>query len=233
MAKFPHPINMRRIATGLLFLCLAASAPVVRSQTPQTVAVSPTHSPYGEKIVVAGVPNVGKITDQLYRGAQPRPGSLPQLQKLGITTIVDLRSEYVAERDREKKEAESLGIRFVSIPVGGWSAPSGAQVAQFFSLFSDPKQKVFVHCRFGEDRTGVFVAAYRMAMQQWTAQQAIDEMHFFGYNSFWHHAMTSFVRSFPALLSSSPTFATLTNSKSATAAVATRPAATALAAPLN
>jgi len=36
----------------------------------------------------------------------------------------------------KKTEAESLGLRFVSIPVGGWSPPTNEQVAQF--LFSLP-----------------------------------------------------------------------------------------------
>jgi len=46
------------------------------------------------------------------------------------------------------------------------------------SLFAGKKEKVFVHCRFGDDRTGVFVAAYRMAFDGWPAQQAMEEMYF-------------------------------------------------------
>ena len=168
-----------------------------------------------------GIPNAGKITDQLYRGAQPRAGGLAHLKELGITTIVDLRGEDSGVRDLEKKEAETLGIHFVSIPVSGWSPPSADQVSQFLSLFGeDSRERVFVHCRLGEDRTGVFVATYRMAAQKWTAEQAIKEMYFFGFNGFWHRAMVSFVREFPTLLSSSPRLATVSNSKSSVSVVA-------------
>ena len=192
----------------------------MRSQVPQAAALS-KRSAYGEKLRVMGIPNAGKITDQLYRGAQPRAGGIEHLKKFGITTIVDLRGEDSGMRDLEKKEAEALGIHFVSIPVSGWSPPSTDQVSQFLSLFGeDSRERVFVHCRLGEDRTGVFVATYRMAAQKWPAEQAIKEMYFFGFNGFWHRAMVSFVREFPALLSSSPTLATVSNSKSSGSVVA-------------
>jgi protein tyrosine/serine phosphatase len=124
---------------------------------------------------------------------------------LGITTIVDLRGEDPGRIAWERAQAESLGIRFVNIPVSGWSPPSNDQVAQFLKIFRDhPKEKVFVHCRFGDDRTGVFVATYRMAYEGWPAQQAMNEMYFFGFNGFWHPSMKSFIRDFPALLQSAP-----------------------------
>ena len=210
---------MRRLALGFLFISFAVGTPILRSQVPQAVAPS-MRSAYGEKLHLTGIPNAGRITDQLYRGAQPQAGGLEQLRKFGITTIVDLRGEGPGVRDLEKTEAESLGIHFVSIPVSGSSPPSIDQVAQFLSLFGkDSTERVFVHCRLGEDRTGVFVATYRMAAQKWPAEQAIKEMYFFGFG-FWHGAMVSFVRDFPALLSSSPTLATLSNSKSSGSAVA-------------
>ena len=65
-------------------------------------------------------------------------------------------------------------------------------------MFRGPgEEKIFVHCRFGDDRTGVLVATYRMVMDKWSAEQAIQEMYFFGFNGFWHPAMKSFVRDFP------------------------------------
>lgn len=161
---------------------------------------------YGKKLELPGLPNAGKTSDSLFRGAQPRAEGFQQLKNLGITTIVDLRGDDKSKMDWERKQAESLGIRFVNIPVSGWKPPSNEQVAQFLSLFRDnPKEKVFVHCRFGDDRTGVFVATYRMAMDGWPAQQAMNEMYFFGFSGFWHPAMKSFIRNFPARLRSSPT----------------------------
>jgi len=166
-----------------------------------------------QRLQIAGVPNAGRIAEHLYRGAQPRNGSLKQLRALGITTIVDLRGEHSSLRERERREAESLGIRFISIPLGGFSPPAKDQITTFLSLFAGQSPgTVFAHCRLGEDRTGVFIAAYRIAVDHWTADEAIKEMHFFGFNRFWHPAMVSYIRDFPALVDSDPALSTLSSS---------------------
>ncbi len=188
--------------TVLLFLSASAFAQE-HSSSPAAPLVM--RSAYGEKLRLPGLPNGGRVNDSLYRGAQPHTAGMQELKKLGITTIVDLRGENSAQRDSERQQAESLGIRFVSIPVSGWAAPSNDQIAQFLALFRDNrKERIFVHCRFGEDRTGVFVAAYRMAYEGWPASQAMNEMHFFGFNGFLHPSMKSFVRDFPARLKNAP-----------------------------
>ena len=165
---------------------------------------------YGQKLHIAGIHNAGKINDVLYRGAQPKEIGFSELKLLGISSIVDLRGEGRDKIAWEKKHAESLGMRFVHIPVSGWSPPSDEQIAQFLSLFrSQPGQKVFVHCRFGDDRTGVFVATYRMALEKWSSEEAMKEMHFFGFNGLWHPSMRSYIRAFPERLNSSPALASL------------------------
>ena len=186
----------------MLFLFLATSVFAQEHSSP--AAPSVMRSAYGDKLRLPGLPNGGRVNDSLYRGAQPHPAGIQELKKLGITTIVDLRGENPAQRDSERQQAESLGIRFVSIPVSGWDPPSNEQVAQFLSLFRNRKEKVFVHCRFGDDRTGVFVATYRMAYEGWPTTQAMNEMYFFGFNGFWHPSMKSFIRDFPARLKTAP-----------------------------
>jgi tyrosine-protein phosphatase SIW14 len=189
---------------AMVFLFLATS---VFAQQPSSPSAAPSvmRSAYGDKLRLPGLPNGGHVNDFLYRGAQPHPAGIQELKNLGITTIVDLRGENPAQRDSERQQAESLGIRFVNIPVSGWDPPSNEQVAQFLSLFrNNPKEKVFVHCRFGDDRTGVFVATYRMAYEGWLPAQAMNEMYFFGFNGLWHPSMKSFIRDFPARLKSAP-----------------------------
>jgi protein tyrosine phosphatase (PTP) superfamily phosphohydrolase (DUF442 family) len=201
-------MGSRRLVPCILLLpvLLAAQSPRVLAQA--TAAAVEFPSGEGQKLHFASIPNAGKISSQLYRGAQPRPGGLAELKKLGITTIVDLRGEDASLRNREKQEAESLGLRFVAIPVSGWTPPTNEQVAEFLSLFRNSGQeRVFVHCRFGEDRTGAFVATYRMALQGWPPGRALHEMYFFGFNGFWHPAMRTFVQDFPRRLKESPALA--------------------------
>jgi tyrosine-protein phosphatase SIW14 len=196
---------MRRFFPNLALCALLPSPAIVAAQAPASISTSFAASSYGEKLNFAGLPRFGRINDSLYRGAQPYAEGLQQLKKLGITTIIDLRGEDPHKVDWERKQAEALGIRFIHLPVSGWSTPSDEQVAQFFSIFrSKANEKVFVHCRFGEDRTGVFIASYRIAFDHWSSDQALSEMLVFGFNRLWHPSMASYIRSLPQRLQSDP-----------------------------
>jgi tyrosine-protein phosphatase SIW14 len=191
---------------GSLHAQIAASVPAIARASLGAPA---------EKLKIAGVPNAGKISEVLLRGAQPSAQGLVELKKLGVTTIVDLRGNR-GPVARERAQTESLGMRFVDIPMNGWSPPTNGQVAEFLKLFQqDGQQKIFVHCYFGSDRTGVMVAAYRMADQNWTANQAVEEMYSFGFHYHWYPAMKSYVIRFPVTFAGDRTFAPLQQASSA------------------
>jgi tyrosine-protein phosphatase SIW14 len=192
----------------------AAALPAPPAQTtaahsmPSGAAPSLPNAP-ADKLKLTGVPNAAQISDALSRGAQPSAQGFAELKKLGVTTIVNLR-EQGQEVEWERKVAESLGIRYVNIPVRGWLSPSDAQVAQFLKLFHEaPGQRVFVHCQYGEDRTGVMVATYRIAQQNWTVDQAVNEMYAFGFHYYLYPAMQSYVREFPANFAVESVFSSL------------------------
>jgi protein-tyrosine phosphatase len=54
-------------------------------------------------------------------------------------------------------------------------APTLDQVIGFLKLVTTSDKPVFVHCLQGEGRTGTFVAAYRMAQENWSLDRAIAE----------------------------------------------------------
>ena len=194
---------MRRFFHNLALCAILASPGALAAQTPASTSFAA--SSYAEKLQFAGLPKFGRINDSLYRGAQPYAQGLEQLKKLGITTIIDLRGEDPHKVDWERKQAQALGIRFIHLPVSGWSTPSNEQVAQFLSIFrGKTDEKVFVHCRFGEDRTGVFIASYRIAFDHWSSEQALSEMLAFGFNRLWHPSMASYIRDLPERLQSDP-----------------------------
>jgi tyrosine-protein phosphatase SIW14 len=197
---------MRSFLFFLAFFSLGSLPSVSFAQNPSAApAKQETPGTLGEKITVRGVHNAGKINDHLYRGAQPDVIGLSELKNLGVNIIVDLRRESTSTMNEEKARATTIGVRFVSIPLGGFSNPTSEQLAQFFSLVrEDPQPTIFVHCQFGEDRSGVFVAAYRIAFDHWTADQAMAEMLHFGFNHNWHPAMRAYVRSLPEKLQSDP-----------------------------
>jgi protein tyrosine/serine phosphatase len=155
-------------------------------------------------MAVPGLPDLGKVDDSLYRGAQPKTKGIDELKKMGVDTIVDLRGERQGLREKERKHAESLGMRFVNIPGYGWASPSDKEMAQFFALVNEqPKRQIFIHCWLGGDRVGMFVAAYRITFDGWTTDHAVQEMRAFHFKEHWHENMKRYVEDFPQRLARS------------------------------
>lgn len=121
------------------------------------------------------IPNFHQVDDFLYRGGQPNEEGLIRLKGLGIKTIVSLRGEN-EELIAEKKIVSQLGIDFVNIPLSVYRRPTDEEALKFLDIVIDKsKQPVFVHCESGRDRTGAFIAMYRVVVCGWTIKQAYNE----------------------------------------------------------
>ncbi|HVR82856.1 MAG TPA: tyrosine-protein phosphatase, partial [Planctomycetota bacterium] len=57
------------------------------------------------------------------------------------------------------------------------------------------KQPVYIHCAFGKDRTGTMAAIYRLEIDHWTAEEAMQEMEAFGYHNIYRE-LINFVKSY-------------------------------------
>jgi len=165
---------------------------------------APQERSFGRRLIAKGIPNFGEATPALYRGGQPSHEGFEKLAQIGVHIVVD-----TGRSQRDKKQIEHLGMRYVSLP---WYCPFPKDYvfARFLELIrKNPDKKIFVHCRRGNDRTGMMIAAYRMGAQGWTADQAMKEMHFFGYTAV-HHLMcpglAGYEKSFPQRLKTSSAF---------------------------
>ncbi len=134
-------------------------------------ASDPASSRWAEPLSRPGLPNLHKVSDDLYRGAQPTAEGMEQLDALGIKTIISLRSA-----DTDRKILHTTGPTYEHIPMVAWHAEDD-DVVRFLRIVTDESRlPVFVHCQRGADRTGLMVAVYRIAVQGWSKEQAIDEM---------------------------------------------------------
>jgi len=137
---------------------------------------------WAKKIDVAGVDNFHKVCHVLYRGAQPSAEGMKNLEKMGIKTIVNLRS-FHSDRD----EMKGAKMAYEHITMKAWH-PEDKEIVRFLKIVtSKDNRPVFVHCQYGADRTGTMCALYRIAMQGWTREDAIEEMTEggFGYHGIW------------------------------------------------
>lgn len=169
------------VALALSPACARKTAPPGAAQpTPGAPARDPR---WAAPIERPGLPNLHKVSDALYRGAQPEGEGFAGLKELGVKTVVNLRLAH-SDRDEMKKAGLSAGedFRYVHIRMEAWDADED-EIVEFLGILADPASRpVFVHCKHGADRTGMAVATYRIVCQGWTKEDAIDEMRNGGFN---------------------------------------------------
>ena len=147
-----------------------------------TPKADPDQFTTAEKIELAGCGNLYKVSDTLYRGQQPTAEGFKELEKLGIKTVVNLRSLH-SDRD----ELEGTVLEYEHIRMEAWD-PESEEVKAFLEIATNPeKQPVFVHCMHGADRTGTMVAVYRIVVEGWETEKAAEEMRYgpFGFHEIW------------------------------------------------
>ncbi|MHC4109819.1 MAG: fused DSP-PTPase phosphatase/NAD kinase-like protein [Planctomycetota bacterium] len=126
---------------------------------------------WAQRLEVPGVENLHKVSEMLYRGAQPTKEGMQQLKELGIKTIVNLRSFH-----SDRGEIGDTGLSYEHIYMKPWHAED-KEVDRFLKIVTDPNHTpAFVHCQRGADRTGTMCAIYRVAVQDWRKDEAIEEM---------------------------------------------------------
>jgi tyrosine-protein phosphatase SIW14 len=162
--------------------------------------------PLATRLSGTGIPRFGQVSANLYRGGQPSAEGLQKLERMGVKVVIDLRgSASQTERDAVTK----LGMEYISIP-SHCPFPGDKPWARFLDEVRENRgKKVFVHCRLGDDRTGLAVATYRIAEEGWSADQALREMKAFGFSGV-HHlicpGMAEYVKKFPDRLKTDPAF---------------------------
>lgn len=109
----------------------------------------------------------------IYRGGQP--SSLQDWlylhDQLGVSNVIKLNTELEAS----DSEAELLGMRVYHSPIDLSQQLGLARMPSLVTPF--PRVSgLFIHCEHGQDRTGLFVAMYRVAVNHWTKADAQKEM---------------------------------------------------------
>lgn len=151
----------------LRFACSILAAAVVGC----AAHTAETHRPWATKLEQPGVPNLHRVTTNLFRSAQPTAEGMKSIERLGIKTVLSLRNFH-----SDKDEVESTTLQTERIRINAWHVKD-EDVLRFLKLVTDTNSgPILVHCLHGSDRTGIMIAIYRMTVEGWPKDEAIKEM---------------------------------------------------------
>lgn len=171
------------IVTLLLSGCQWRSFPDGQVSEPGVTLPPPAHA-WAVRIIKPGLPNLHRVSDDLYRGAQPTTEGFRELQAMGVKTIINLRFFF---NDQEAMAGSDLA--YEEIWMNAWHAED-EDLVRFLQLITDhDRAPFFVHCHHGADRAGMLSAVYRILVQGWTKDEAIAEMTQggFGFHPMWQN----------------------------------------------
>lgn len=134
-----------------------------------------------------GVHNLHRITSTIYRSAQPTPAGMRAIEALGVRTVINLR-HFSSDVDRVAGTALALE----EVHIHTWRLRD-EHVIRVMRLLAEPARGPFLlHCWHGADRTGLMSAMYRMLVQAWAREQAIEELVHGGYG--FHRGWRNIIR---------------------------------------
>ena len=139
---------------------------------------------WAQKLDLRGLANLYKVSDDLYRGAQPTAEGMKELKKLGIKTVVNLRYLHSDRNEMKDVNLAYEHIRMTTLD------PDMDDIIRFLNIVTDSNSTpIFVHCKYGADRTGTVCAIYRVIIQGWSREEAVEEMTKggFGFHNIWEN----------------------------------------------
>lgn len=141
--------------------------------------------------------NFDNVDKYVCRGAQENAVGVEFLKSQKVTLIinlVDINESWI----KEIEYAKNNGIDYVWIPLKGFSAPSKENVELILHLIQieiAKGGKVFIHCRYGCDRTGIIVACYEIRFYRVSNKDAQNDADIHGMSK-WETDMKHFIAKF-------------------------------------
>lgn len=152
------------------------------------------------------IKNYHHVDDILTRGAKPTEAQILELKKHGYNTIISFCTNYDPNHPNSKpklpseaKWAKQLGIKFYWMPFSSRENPPSKYIKKFFEITDKARmngERVFIHCRYGADRTGAFSAMYKIRNYNISSSEAIKEMFKYGHNANGNKNLIPFITDF-------------------------------------
>ena len=186
--KFLVPLLLAAALGGSL-AAQTASPPVADGTA--TPATTVRNARWAVPITLEGVPNLHRISPDLYRSEQPTALGMKNLEQLGVRTVINLRFF-----NNDRKAVAGTLLRTERVKILTWDIDD-QQVIEVMRILKDPQNGPYlIHCQHGADRTGLMSAMYRILEQGWSVDDALAELTEggYGYHSIWSNILR-YVRS--------------------------------------
>ena len=119
--------------------------------------------------------NFYRLDERVYRSAQPDRKGFQELVRLGIMNVLSFRDHHA-----DDSGAKGLGLTLNRIKMEAGEIRD-EQVVEALRIIRAAKGPIVIHCWHGSDRTGLISAMYRIVYQNWSKEEAIEELTKGGY----------------------------------------------------
>ena len=125
-----------------------------------------------EKVVVPGadLENIYRVDEGVYRCEQPDRDDFAALERMGIGEVLSMRNWH---GDEGRAQGRKLQLHRLKTRASKIDADD---LTRALAVIVKRKGPIVIHCWHGSDRTGAVCAAYRVVVQGWSKEDAIDEM---------------------------------------------------------
>ena len=105
--------------------------------------------------------NKHRVSEKLWRSAQPAPHQIARLKEQGIRTIVNLRGgREHGSWQLQKEICDRLGITLAEFVVRSRGAPDRDTILSAKAFFDELAYPAIMHCKSGADRAGFVAVLY-------------------------------------------------------------------------
>lgn len=167
-------------------IILLSTALFVLSLVNHSASLAQTRpSTWATKVSSKNLTNLYKVSDELYRSEQPTHDAFVELSGMGVKSVLNLRT---TQKDDDLIGMISIKPFLIPMDAGSFS---DKDIVDALQVIVDAPKPILVHCRHGSDRTGVVVAMYRIVFQNWTKEEALDELMNggYGYHSYYKNIL--------------------------------------------
>ncbi len=121
--------------------------------------------------------NKHRVSERLWRTAQPAPYQIARLKADGVKTIVNLRGgREHGSWQLQREVCERLGIHLTEFIVRSRGAPDRETILRAPAFFDSIAYPAVLHCKSGADRAGFVAALYLIVHEGRPASEAVRQL---------------------------------------------------------